>query len=131
MGLAIVLHSDSDKPLIIKMSNQSFVERVMTPNEMSEWGFNAYYGVHTQYSNPSKLNFLIDCLQRCGELPSNICRRGLFRIRSAVFCYTRNLSYSPENYDRRLSEDFDMYADRRPSEEFDFDMYARRLAQRL
>jgi len=130
MGLAIVLHSDSDKPLIIKMSNQSFVERVMTPDEMSKWGFNAYYGVYTQYSNPAKLNFLIDCLQRCGELPSNICRRGLYRIRSAVFCHTRNPFYIHENFDRRLSEDFDMYADdRRPSE--NFDMYAFRLARRL
>jgi len=125
MGLAIILHSDSDAPLIIKMSNQSFAERVMTPAEMDEWGFNAYYGVYTQHANPVKLNFLIDCLQRCGELHLLTPRRGLHRIRSAVFCYTKNLSYIPY---RRLPEDFDRYADRRPSE--NFDLHARRLARR-
>jgi len=110
MGLAIILHFDMDGPIIIKMSNQSFTERVMTPAEMDEWGFNAYYGVYTQYANPVKLNFLIDCLQRCGELPLNIPRRGLRRIRSAVFCYTRKIDYIAENFDRRLREDFNMYA---------------------
>lgn len=103
MGLAIILHSDSEAPQIIKMSNQSFAERVMTPAEMDEWGFNAYYGVYTQYANPVKLNFLIDCLQRCGELHRLTPRRGLHRIRSAVFCHTNNLYYVPY---RRLPEDF-------------------------
>jgi len=111
MGLAIILHSDSEAPFIIKMTNQFFAERVMTPAEMDEWGFNAYYGVYTRYANPTKLNFLIDCLQRCGELHLNIPRRGLRRIRSAVFCYTRKISYIDENFDQRLREDFNMYAD--------------------